>query len=367
MIRVIELITSLGEGGAQSLVKDYALSLNNDFEVIIVCIFPLTDSNAGKSVMEHGIPVKCVYPRYSLWWRMVNKLLGKRIVSNYIKRIIRSYHPNVLHAHLGVLEPLALIKSYLPSKLFYTCHSEPYRTFGPKGSPGFVSAKDLLHNTNMQVIALHEKMAEEINKMFGVRNTEVVYNGIDVNRFRNVAESKIEIRTKLNIPQEAYLVGHVGRFISEKNHSFVIEVFAELKKNRPESILLLVGTGPLKAQVKREIENLGLSQDVIFLDHRNDVERILKSLDVFLFPSLKEGFPVALIEAQIAGLHCVVSNCITKEAFISRKLLSLDLSLPINKWVQAVSEIHYCSGKEMPYEMFDMKSSIIKIEQLYKR
>lgn len=111
--------------------------------------------------------------------------------------------------------------------------------------------------------------------------------------------------------------GHVGNFLRQKNHDFLIDVFAELHKARPESVLLLVGQGPLEQEIRDKVHRLGLDGSVRLLGYRSDIPQLLMAMDAFLFPSLFEGFPVSLVEAQCTGLPCFVADTVTTEARIT--------------------------------------------------
>ena len=132
--------------------------------------------------------------------------------------------------------------------------------------------------------------------------------------------------------KDKFVVGHVGRLHPQKNHDFLIDVFAELKKSKPDAELILVGTGPLEEKVKSKVAEKGLSDCVHFLGNRKDMNRIYQAMDVFVFPSLFEGLGIVAIEAQAAGVPIVCSD-ITP---IYRKLL---LSDGAEKWANAALEM----------------------------
>ena len=362
--RVIEFITSMGEGGAQSIVKDYVQYLNKEsFEVIVFCLFPMLNSGPGQLLKKSGTTTIAVYPSYSFFWSLVNRIVGKWFVPYKLKQTINTYKPEIMHAHLGVLRYILPIKESLPGTLLFTCHSEPQYAF--RKVIEFNAANVLVKTANLQLIALHSKMKKELNTLFKVSNTQVVYNGIDVNRFRKVKEDKDSIRQSLGIPVGTFLIGHVGRFSDAKNHRFIIEVFKELKSIHEKAILMLVGSGPLKEEIRQVVKKYSLESNVIFLEQRNDIERLLKAMDVFLFPSIYEGLPVSLIEAQAAGLRCVSSDCITEEAFLTPKTNVLSLNAPISEWVNALLEPNYKGLYNRDIESFDIMNTIQVLEQLY--
>jgi glycosyltransferase involved in cell wall biosynthesis len=144
----------------------------------------------------------------------------------------------------------------------------------------------------------------------------VLHCGIDLLPFHESA-ARDEVREELGFPLDVPIVGHVGRFVPAKNHRFLLEIFGALLKKRPEIHLLLVGDGSLRPEIEAQAKSMGLSRNVRFAGTRTDVPRLMQAgMDIFLFPSLWEGLPVTLIEAQAAGLPSIVSDRVTNEAII---------------------------------------------------
>lgn len=141
----------------------------------------------------------------------------------------------------------------------------------------------------------------------------VLYNAVDVNKFKYSEDKRIEMRKTLDLDGKL-VIGHVGRYNEQKNHMFLIDIFNEISKREKQAVLLLVGDGPLEKSIKEKVENLKLGQKVVFLGTRRDVPEILQAMDIFVLPSLYEGFPVVGVEAQCAGLPVFMSSSITKEA-----------------------------------------------------
>ena len=145
--------------------------------------------------------------------------------------------------------------------------------------------------------------------MFPGQSITVINNGIETERFAFRSEIRSEVRSEFGFRDELVL-GHVGRFMPEKNHGFLIVIFAEVHKRIPDAKLLLMGTGPLEDQVRRKVNELRLTDNVRFLGVRSDVNRILQAVDVFVLPSVYEGLGIAAVEAQNAGARCVVSDTV---------------------------------------------------------
>ena len=165
----------------------------------------------------------------------------------------------------------------------------------------------------------------------------VLHCGIDLEPFRQIV-SRAEVRSELGIPVDAPVVGHVGRFVPQKNHGFLLEVAAEVIKLRPAVRFLLIGDGPLRPPMEAKARQLGIEKSVVFAGARSDVPRLmLGAMDVFLFPSLWEGLGIAFLEAQTAGLRCVVSEWVPAEATIfPERVERVPLSGGQRNWVSTV-------------------------------
>lgn len=152
-----------------------------------------------------------------------------------------------------------------------------------------------------------------------VKNGKVwtVPNAIDVARFAYNADKRQELRASLGL-QDKFVIGHVGRFGFMKNHTYLVDIFAELCKAREDMALVLIGEGEEEKPVREKLERLGLSDKVMFLGNKKDVENYYQAFDYFVFPSMFEGLPGSVVEAQAAGLHCLVSDAVTREVGLTK-------------------------------------------------
>lgn len=175
--------------------------------------------------------------------------------------------------------------------------------------------------------------------MFGKRCIEkgkahILHNGIDLEKYTYTPSYRENIRKEFLI-KDNFVVGHIGRFNHQKNHSFLIDIFLEIKKKNKNAILVLVGQGELEAEIRQKIQNLNLSDSVIFTGIRSDIPQLLSAMDVFVFPSFYEGMPNTVIEAQATGLPCLISDTITKEADITGLVKYMSLSSSPSQWAEA--------------------------------
>lgn len=154
---------------------------------------------------------------------------------------------------------------------------------------------------------------------------EIIYNGINIEDFRFNPDVRKRVRDSLHIASEEVVIGHVGRLAPVKNHSFMIELLDQLVTDGKNVKMIFVGDGPDYEKIQQELVKRNLEKQCILLGSRKDVNEILQAFDILLFPSLFEGFPVSLVEAQASGLPCVISGNITEEAVLTEHCTRISL------------------------------------------
>lgn len=180
--------------------------------------------------------------------------------------------------------------------------------------------------------------------MFGKKCIEkgkafLLHNAVDLKVYHYDEKARIKYRREFNC-ENALVIGHVGRFNQQKNHFFLIEIFKEILQVKPNSKLVLIGTGELEEKIKKKVEDEHISDKVIFTGVRRNVQEILSAFDVFVFPSLYEGMPNTVIEAQATGVPCVISNTITREVDITGLVEFVDLSISARQWAEKIVTIN---------------------------
>ena len=172
--------------------------------------------------------------------------------------------------------------------------------------------------------------------LYGDKPFYVLNNAIDVEKYRYSEKKRSEIRGALAL-NDKLVIGHVGRFNDPKNHTFLIDIFKEIIEKNKSAILLLVGDGPLQDGVKEKVDDLNLSNNVVFMGNRKDVPDLLQAMDIFVLPSLYEGFPVVGVEAQCAGLPVFMSTAITREVDLV-DVVFIDLAEDADIWAKEILE-----------------------------
>ena len=170
------------------------------------------------------------------------------------------------------------------------------------------------------------------NFLYGNKDFYVFKNAIKVDNFVFNTVKRNEERTILNIPKDAIVIGHVGRFNPQKNHTFLIDIFKEIYSKNNKAVLVMVGDGGLRNSIEDKVKSCGLSGSVYFLGLRSNVHEIMQAFDVLLFPSLDEGLPVSIIEAQASGLQCILSDTIDKDTDVTGNCRFVSLSTSIAEW-----------------------------------
>lgn len=170
-------------------------------------------------------------------------------------------------------------------------------------------------------------------------------NGIQIERFQFQPANRDAERQALGVREDTLLIGTVGRLSEEKNHSFLLKVFYELKKRRKDSTLIIVGTGRLKEPLRMQARELGVERSVIFYGASRQVERLLWAMDIFVLPSHMEGFGIACVEAQAAGLPVLCSRSIPPEAIVTNQAVQLELSAGPKAWAEIALEMKAADRK----------------------
>jgi glycosyltransferase EpsF len=198
--------------------------------------------------------------------------------------------------------------------------------------------------------------------------TTVIHNGIDVSRFRNNQEVRQNIRRELGISDDVLCIGNVARFVPQKNHAFLLDVFSLIRAKIP-CMLMLAGDGPLEESIKNKAASMGLANSVQFLGARSDIEKFYQGFDLFLLPSLFEGFGLVVVEAQCAGLPCIVSDRVPREIACGSTIRYLSLG---NKslWVETIQEFAHSTRTDGSTSVtnagFDIASMRNKLKTTYE-
>ena len=208
-------------------------------------------------------------------------------------------------------------------------------------------------------------------KVFSSGRYTVVKNGVLTQQYAYSPRKREEERFRLGLSPEHFVLGHIGRFVPQKNHGFLLEVFAALHQQHPQSRLLLIGEGPLLPQIRQQVAQKGLTQAVIFYGVTHDVSHVLCAMDAFVFPSQFEGLGIAAVEAQIAGLPVWCSQAIPPEARISHTFQVIK-GWDAGGWACSIwngrDAARNLSGPQQGEQAgYDLRSTAIQMQNFYRR
>lgn len=196
-------------------------------------------------------------------------------------------------------------------------------------------------------------------------------NAIDTNRFQYNEAVRNEVRSELGI-QDKFVIGHVGRFGFMKNHSYLVDIFSELCRQRDDMALVLIGKGEEEANVHAKLKELGLEDKVLFLGNKFDVERYYQAFDYFVFPSTFEGLPGSVAEAQAAGLHCLISDRITREVALTELVSYRSIEEEPKLWAEEIlknadeARIRKDMREAIASKGFDVNTQAVLMEEFYR-
>jgi glycosyltransferase involved in cell wall biosynthesis len=298
-----------------------------------------------------------------------------RYARNFL-RILRQYGPyDVVHSHVHHFSGYVMLLAAMGGVSVRIAHSHN-DTRSAEASTS-VGRKAYLRTTRMMIrafatrgLAVSADAGCDLFASPGRHRTdkwELQHLGIDLSRFEIDVEAE-NVRRSLGIPPTALVIGHVGRFFEQKNHAFLVEIAREVVRMESRSFFLLVGDGPLRVAIEQKVQSYGLTKHFVFAGARSDVPTLMKgAMDLFLFPSLYEGLPLTLLEAQAAGLRCLVSNTISVETDVIKSLIVREsLTLSADDWAQRLIENRGAARPQFAYTSRSLRDRSIEgsIERL---
>lgn len=366
--KVIHLTPHLNMGGAESLVKEYALNIDkNRFEIIIITVSGHSNSFNENELQDSNIKIIHLGDiiRFDNNENIIRRILKKIRRYSLFKKIIKVEKPHIIHSHLQTNDFLCMLNVKQQIRMFHTLHSEVNVLFRRTSKIYEISTRYCISVKKMKLITLHDRMKLEAQGFFKTKNCITINNGIDLSRFNNPNIDKRKIKKELGIHEDCFVIGHIGRFSEAKNHDFIIDVFNELKQKKSKAVLVLIGVGELLTQTIEKVNKHNLQESVLFLGTRKDIPEMLSIMDVFIFPSIYEGFPITLIEAQASGIRCIVSDKITREVFLSDTIYSLSLDDSISRWCDVILNNYSFPKNTGNMEEYDIKNVMKKLESVY--
>lgn len=361
-IRIAQIIGKWLGGGVEAVVMNYYRNIDRDkIQFDFIC-----DEDSTNIPFEE-----------------IEKLGGKVIlippyqkVLKYhkeLKKVLKEGNYKIVHSHINTLSVFSLFAA--------KCAGVPVRI---AHSHSTTNQKEKKKNLIKQVLRPFSKLfatdymccSELAGRwLFGDREYDkgkvyLLNNAIDIEKFEYNEQIRKRKREELGIRDSTLVLGHVGRFVEQKNHMFLIDIFSQVHKENEDTILLLIGQGPLQNQIKDKVKSLKLEKFVKFLGQRDDVNELYQTFDIFLLPSLYEGLGMVLIEAQCAGCYCIASTEVPKIAKVTNNLNFIKLEDSSELWgIKAVKGLNKVNRKECIKSIkefgYDIKEENKKLENYY--
>lgn len=332
--RILQVVTIMNRGGLETMLMNYYRKIDHRKIQFDFMVHREDEGHYDKEIISLGGRIFRMPPirpgNYRLYFNLLDEFFSKH----------REYR--VVHSHINENSSFVLRaakKMGVPARIAHSHLSDlgidaklPFRVY----------ARFFLKGNTTNYFACSTKAGKWLfgRKKINSKNVTILNNAVDVNEFEVDSIKRDIIRKELDI-EDKFVIGHVGRFNEQKNHEFLIDIFKAVNQENSKTVLLLIGEGDLRRRMEKKVAALGLSSNVRFLGIRTDIPTLMQGMDLFVFPSLFEGLPVVLVEAQAAGLNCIVSNTITEECDVTGRVKFLDIKDSPLSWSKTILTSKY--------------------------
>lgn len=360
MIRVLQIVTDMRCGGLETMIMNYNRKIDRTKIQFDFLVHRQAKGDYEEEIKNLGGKIYRL-PRldpWSFWYR------------KQLDRFFKEHTEyQVVHCHLDCMAGIPLFyakKHGVPVRIAHAHSSSQTKDFKYLAKLWF--RREITKNAT-HLFACGEKAG---NFMFRTNQYLILNNAIDCKKYMYTKERRKDMRKKIGISNDATVYGHVGRFDVPKNHTFLIDIFAEIKKRDKKAMLLLVGDGALRKKMEKKVKKLGLCKSVWFLGKREDVPMLLQAMDAFLFPSIYEGLPLSVIEAQAAGLPCFLSRNVPEECKKTELVQRISLKISAKEWAERIcgqmkekGRERKNTGEEIRKAGFDIERNAKWLQQFY--
>lgn len=357
-VRVLHVVTTMNRGGLETMLMNYYRHIDRQ-EVQ----FDFLEHRDTKSDYDQEI--------LSLGGKIYRLPKLNPFSISYHRKLNTFFHEHqeyrIVHVHQDCLSSIALKAAYqnhVPVRIAHSHNASQDKNLK------YIFKRYYMKKIPKYATHLFACSKEAGDWMFLGKHYQIVRNAIDTKKFLFDERQRVYVRKKLGIPDFELVVGHVGRFNFSKNHDFLIDTFYEIQKINKNSVLLLVGVGDLEQSIKEKVDKKGLSQKVMFLGKRSDVNDLMQAMDIFIFPSNYEGLPVTLVEAQAAGLPIIKSDHVSNQCKITPYIYTLSLNSSPHDWANKAIQIvnHSSRSNTLKYLIeshYDIYSNAVWLKDFY--
>lgn len=360
-IKICHVIGDFINGGVESVIYNYFSNMNLE--------------NFDISIIGHGITVEECANRFENLGFKIYNVTPKRVnlFTNIreMNEILKNNKFDIIHSHLTEWACIPMIlglKNGIKVRINHSHMAEKPTGiknkiyYGIRLWLGKIFATDYFACGKDAGIYLFGRKNVESGKV------KIINNAIDTEKFLFNKSKREKKRKENGIKESDIIIGHVGRFFKQKNHTFLIKIFKELRKKNSNFKLFLFGNGELINEIKKEVELYNLNESVKFMGNREDISDWYQAMDLFILPSLYEGLPVVGIEAQVSGLPCYFSKTITEEIKITKSTKFIDLNKSAEEWADIIYKDVPNLNRTLKNEIddkYDIKNNAKKLEKFY--
>lgn len=358
MVRVLHVIGAMDRAGAETFIMNIYRAVDRNRIQFDFLVHTNRECDFDEEIQHLGGRIFHV-PRYNI--------LNKKTYSNAVRRVLHD-HPEdaIVHSHIGSAAPVHLRIANEEGRCTVAHSHAQTKTNSLQDLIYYFVSKPVRGSADRYMACSPEAAEDRFGKhIASSASCMIIKNGIPIERYHrdsNLAES-----AKKNLGVQGRPVfGHVGRFVHEKNHLFLLDVFSGIQNKISDAILLLTGRGELEPNIRKAVKKRGLDDNVHFLGVRDDIPQVLRAMDVFLFPSRQEGLGISFVEAQATGLECIGSTGVPESAVCTERSMRLSLE-STDAWVNAAIQAYDRSKSQTDDKVEEVRSAGYDIESIATR
>lgn len=363
MIRVLQIIGIVCGGGVEAVIMNYYRHIDRTQVQFDFVVDGYEKTILDDEIQTLGGTVYHVEPYKKNIFRYMNQ----------IYHIVRDNHYDIVHSNMNTLSLFSLFPAWLAGAHHRILHNHSTAV----RSEGARSVMKQILRPFAPLFANHYLACSRLagTWMYGERmmssgKVMVINNAIDLDKYSYSPEIRKRYRQLLHLPIDAFVIGHVGRFMYQKNHAFLIDIFHEITLRNRSAFLISVGDGELRSEIEAKAKALGIESRIRFLGLRKDVQLLYNAMDVFVLPSWYEGLPVVSIEAQANGLRCIFSDKVTRESGLTRAVEFYSLEEGASVWAEKIlkpsAERNTKAKEDLTASGFDIHVQAAKLLSWYK-
>lgn len=356
-IRVLHIVTTMNRGGLETMIMNYYRHIDRSKVQFDFLVHRDFEADYDREILDLGGKIYRISRLNPFSFKYHKEL------NDFFKT-----HPEyqIVHVHQDCMSSIALkaaMKNNIPIRIAHSHSSSQNKNIK------YLIKKYYMKKIQKYATNLFACGQEAGDWMFSGNNYVILKNAIDTNLYKYSLKNSIAIKKELDL-ENKIVIGHVGNFTYPKNHNFLIDIFTEILKINSKAVLLLVGGGTEKINIQEKVISLSLEDKVIFMGVRNDVNKLMQAMDVFVFPSLYEGLPVTLIEAQASGLPIIKSDNVSDQCILTDNVVSVSLDKSANGWAKEILNfVNSFDRKDTSLEIinngYDISSNAKWLENYY--